>query len=858
MKGTNIDGDLSVSHDVALGGGVTAQGGAHIKGSVKIDGWLDAPNIKAVNKGLFTSEGELNNQYPEPLAGWFAIVVDATDETKGFLYRVINKGWANTSTEARQLQFLIDSVNVYVLKTDFNYANNEVTRSKATESFTCKGEVPDKQLQYHSAFKNVTITITDKEEAEKYDLSSFAIYLIRKGFDNKEEVELRWSVLNKTTAERDTVFAVVLPFASLNSNGFTHITKTEKWGVLNCDVNYNYDFPKTVIVWGAQAEPALVVQRERVTLSVDKIVEEIVEELTPAIVEERTPAIVEELVPCKKSYNSLFTENEGGYIKIDSVALAGKVPEATTESTAATYAEIDVLEGETYNITARGSSYVAAWAVIDADRKVLSHVGFAEGSKFIVGIVVERVVIPAGAARLIVNKVAGSTIPSLVKVVAPIEDIPTLYQKVANNKVAVDNAVEALTSMSKSYAELFEQNRGTYYNIRVTTEKLPSNPIQTDLGFTHALIPVVEGERYNIVAKGNQNFVAWATADADKKIMRRPETASADNVETTLSIEKNERFLLVNSLSATFVPSLVKVVTPIEDISVLYQKAADSENILSAVAVLKGKKILCLGDSITEFRGYAEASTTPTGRYSDYLAEKTGATVYNGGIGAAHMEQRGVLTLEPSSSSAARAALDLPALADALATGDWNYQDVAVEYLAENADDDNGAILAELKSVNLQEIDVVTIFIGTNDYGNPVERLGIVGDTEPLQNSLGGFGHAVKTLLTANPKLRIFYFSPMVRYFGDLTAEWDSTKWSDNMIGAGGIKFTDMVDKMIENAAHWKIPVCDMYRTLGINEFNIKSVMTYNGTDGTHPRRGNKMLANKIASFIVANNNLNV
>ena len=126
MKGTNIDGDLSVSHDVALGGGVTAQGGAHIKGSVKIDGWLDAPNIKAVNKGLFTSEGELNDQYPKPLAGWFAIVVDATDETKGFLYRVINKEWVNTSTEARQLQFLIDSANVYVLKRDFNNSNAEL------------------------------------------------------------------------------------------------------------------------------------------------------------------------------------------------------------------------------------------------------------------------------------------------------------------------------------------------------------------------------------------------------------------------------------------------------------------------------------------------------------------------------------------------------------------------------------------------------------------------------------------------------------------------------------------------------------------------------------------------------------
>ena len=726
----------------------------------------------------------------------------------------------------------------------------DLTLSKATESFTRKGEVTDKILNYHSAFKNVAITITDNKEAEKYDLSSFAIYLIRKGFNNSEEVELRWSVLNKTTTERDIVFAVVKPFTSLNDYGFTHFTIKEKWGVLNCDVNYTYDFPKAIAMWG-EAEPTLVVQRERVTLSAD--------------------IIVEELVPCKKSYNSLFTENEGGYIKIDSNALVGKVPEATTENTAFTYAEIDVTEGETYDITAHSSSYVAAWAVIDADRKVLSHVGFAEGSSgFITGKVEESVVIPAGAARLIVNNFLGITKPSLVKVATPIEDIPVLYQKVADNKVAVNNAVDAveevkiiadevLTSMSKSYAELFEQNRGTYYNISVTIKKLPSNPVQSNLDFTCALIPVVEGERYNIVAKGNANFVAWATADADKKIMRRPETASADNVETILSIEKNEHYLVVNSLSETFVPSLVKVVKPIEDIPELYEKSAENDNIISNVAVLRGKKVLCLGDSITEFKGYDETSTALTGRYSDYLAEKTGATVYNGGIGGTHLEQRAERTLKPTSINAAFAAFDLPSLVDALVSGDWSYQDAAVKYQADNnSEDDNSAIIAELKGVNLQEIDVVTIFIGTNDYGNPVERLGTVGDTEPLKNSLGGFGHTVKTLLTANPKLRIFYFSPMVRYFGDLTAEWDSTKWSDNMIGAGGIKFTDMVDKMIENATYWKIPVCDMYRTLGINEFNIKSVMTYNGTDGTHPRRGNKMLANKIASFIVANNCLNV
>lgn len=74
IKTTQVDGDVSVGRNVAVGGGATVQGRSHFKGSVKVDGWLDAKNIKGANKGVFTTITKLKEAYPLPHDGWWAIV----------------------------------------------------------------------------------------------------------------------------------------------------------------------------------------------------------------------------------------------------------------------------------------------------------------------------------------------------------------------------------------------------------------------------------------------------------------------------------------------------------------------------------------------------------------------------------------------------------------------------------------------------------------------------------------------------------------------------------------------------------------------------------------------------------------
>ena len=81
IKTTQIDGDVSVGRNVSLGGKADIAGSAHIGHNLKVDGWLEAPNIKGANKGIFLTVQELREAYPVPHDGWMAGVGASTPFT---------------------------------------------------------------------------------------------------------------------------------------------------------------------------------------------------------------------------------------------------------------------------------------------------------------------------------------------------------------------------------------------------------------------------------------------------------------------------------------------------------------------------------------------------------------------------------------------------------------------------------------------------------------------------------------------------------------------------------------------------------------------------------------------------------
>ena len=72
--------DVSVQRNIQAGGNITAQGNAIISHNLTVKGWLEANNIKGVNKGLFSDLSHLENAYPFPEIGWFAGVSATAEE----------------------------------------------------------------------------------------------------------------------------------------------------------------------------------------------------------------------------------------------------------------------------------------------------------------------------------------------------------------------------------------------------------------------------------------------------------------------------------------------------------------------------------------------------------------------------------------------------------------------------------------------------------------------------------------------------------------------------------------------------------------------------------------------------------
>lgn len=78
-KNTEIEGSLAVGKHLSTGGNMTVRGNARFGHNVKIEGWLEAPNIKDINKGIFLTYQELLARYPKPHDGWLAGVVETVD-----------------------------------------------------------------------------------------------------------------------------------------------------------------------------------------------------------------------------------------------------------------------------------------------------------------------------------------------------------------------------------------------------------------------------------------------------------------------------------------------------------------------------------------------------------------------------------------------------------------------------------------------------------------------------------------------------------------------------------------------------------------------------------------------------------
>ena len=108
-------GDLAVSGNATIGGNLNIQGKSVLKGDVRVEGWLDADNLKTPCKGLFSSEEKLNEAYPHPTEGWFALVGDTVPAD---IYVVGKENgenkWTKTGKTGGTIVVNIDDISVSI------------------------------------------------------------------------------------------------------------------------------------------------------------------------------------------------------------------------------------------------------------------------------------------------------------------------------------------------------------------------------------------------------------------------------------------------------------------------------------------------------------------------------------------------------------------------------------------------------------------------------------------------------------------------------------------------------------------------------------------------------------------------
>lgn len=128
INNTYQEGDLTQGRNITAGGDITARGNSNVDGNLKVKGWVEAPNIKGCDKGLFKSEDALNAEYPKPQNGWLARVGNSLPAN---LYRGEDGKWVATGgTSGEGNVYIPDIPDISNLETKIENVENDVFRLK--------------------------------------------------------------------------------------------------------------------------------------------------------------------------------------------------------------------------------------------------------------------------------------------------------------------------------------------------------------------------------------------------------------------------------------------------------------------------------------------------------------------------------------------------------------------------------------------------------------------------------------------------------------------------------------------------------------------------------------------------------
>lgn len=241
--------------------------------------------------------------------------------------------------------------------------------------------------------------------------------------------------------------------------------------------------------------------------------------------------------------------------------------------------------------------------------------------------------------------------------------------------------------------------------------------------------------------------------------------------------------------------------------------------------LLSGKTVVGFGDSIF---GYVRDASSVL----SYMAEQTGATVYNVGFGGCRM------SVHPTSGYAE---FSMWALAKAITENNWTSQDAAASLKQAYFPDQ----LALLKTIDFDQVDIVVIHYGSNDFtaGNPGVAIDNANDRDDYTTMCGALRYSIEKLLGAYPHLQIFIDLPTYRYWPD------TEEYPDTYTNYLGKHYSEYIEALRSTAAEYNLPVIDCYYGLGVNKLNV-ATMTSDGAH--HSNVGRKLLGEFIGGHLIS------
>ena len=252
------------------------------------------------------------------------------------------------------------------------------------------------------------------------------------------------------------------------------------------------------------------------------------------------------------------------------------------------------------------------------------------------------------------------------------------------------------------------------------------------------------------------------------------------------------------------------------------QLANLEKKVAEASSPIYGKKIVNMGDSIF-------GNARPPKDISTYLQNISGATVYNCAFGGCRM----------STHNGHWDAFSMYRLADAIVSGDWSLQDEALSY------DDRTSYaeepLALLKTLDFNNIDILTINYGTNDW-NSSKKIDSDTNAYDTDTFLGALRYSLRKIQEAYPALKIVIVSVTWRcqFDADRNVIQDISDWGNYYDVLLGEFYEAQKNCALENGLQF----IDLF-SIGINKYN--ATYYFDGTDGTHQNEhGRLLIAKKI------------